>query len=169
MAAQEPQGPSRVAPVLERNIKTLMQRRSREMRLAPLPERIAAAVAGFLESMWSVAVHATVFGAWVLANLAAFPGILPWDPTFVVLGMTASVEAGSWSSRPGSQSTWGGRFAVRRCRASDAGDRARRGSRRDQAPQVRCRVSIGAVRYPPRTRSWTKRSFSIVGGVRAKG
>jgi uncharacterized membrane protein len=94
MAAEESMEASpRVAPILERNIRTLMQRRSREMRTAPLPERVAAAVAGFLGSMWSVAVHATVFGAWLAVNLGLFPGLRPWDPTFVMLGMIASVEA----------------------------------------------------------------------------
>ena len=43
--------------------------------------------------MWSVATHAVVFGCWIVANLGLVPGLAPWDPTFVVLGMIASVEA----------------------------------------------------------------------------
>jgi uncharacterized membrane protein len=82
-----------VTTPLGRNIATLMQRRAREMAEAPLAERLAAAVAGFLGSLWSVAVHATVFGFWLLANLGLIPGVSPWDPTLVVLGMMASVEA----------------------------------------------------------------------------
>jgi uncharacterized membrane protein len=92
-AEQSTQAPPRVGPILERNIRTLMERRSREMETAPLPERVSAAVAGFLGSTWSIIVHATVFGSWVLANLEVLPGVRPWDPTFVVLGMIASVEA----------------------------------------------------------------------------
>jgi uncharacterized membrane protein len=70
-----------------------MQRRSREMAMAPPTERIAAAVAGFLGSMWSVAAHALIFGLWILANLGFVPLIRPFDPTLVVLAMIASVEA----------------------------------------------------------------------------
>jgi uncharacterized membrane protein len=70
-----------------------MRQREREMQAAPLSERVAAAVTGFLGSMWSVAAHAAVFGAWLAANLGIVPGVEPWDPTFVVLGMIASVEA----------------------------------------------------------------------------
>jgi uncharacterized membrane protein len=82
-----------VAPPVADNIATLMERRSREMATAPAYERISAVVAGFLCSMWSVAVHAVIFGLWILVNLGFVPGIEPFDPTLVVLAMIASVEA----------------------------------------------------------------------------
>jgi len=34
-----------------------------------------------------------LYGAWIVANLGWIPGVRPWDPTFVVLAMIASVEA----------------------------------------------------------------------------
>jgi uncharacterized membrane protein len=40
-----------------------------------------------------VYLHLAVYGAWILANLGVIPGVEPWDPTFVVLAMMASVEA----------------------------------------------------------------------------
>lgn len=80
------------APVA-RTVREIMERRSREMQAAPASERVAAAVTRFLGSMWSVGLHATVFGFWLVANLGFVPGLTPWDPTFVVLGMIASVEA----------------------------------------------------------------------------
>jgi uncharacterized membrane protein len=40
-----------------------------------------------------VYAHALVYGFWIVANLGWVPGVRPWDPTFVVLAMVASVEA----------------------------------------------------------------------------
>ena len=80
-------------PPLERNIRDLMRGRAEEMKSAPRSERLAALVTNFLGSTWSVAFHATVFGLWIVLNLGLVPAIVPWDPTFVVLGMLASVEA----------------------------------------------------------------------------
>ena len=82
-----------IAEPLEENISTLMQRRSREVAMAPVSERIAGAVARFLGSMWSVAVHGLVFGLWILVNLELVAWVRPFDPSLVVLAMIASVEA----------------------------------------------------------------------------
>jgi uncharacterized membrane protein len=56
-------------------------------------ERIAAAITRFTGSMASVYVHLAIFGFWIAANLGWVPGVKPWDPSFVVLAMIASVEA----------------------------------------------------------------------------
>jgi uncharacterized membrane protein len=40
-----------------------------------------------------VTVHAILYGGWIVANLGWMPGVPPWDPSFVVLAMIASVEA----------------------------------------------------------------------------
>ena len=82
-----------VVPPVEQNIRALMGRRAQELATAAVTERIAAGVTGFLGSIWSVVVHAAVFGCWLIANLGLVGGVKPWDPTFVVLGMIASVEA----------------------------------------------------------------------------
>jgi len=78
--------------VLDRNIQTLLERRRREEAATPLQDRIAARVTAFTGSLKFVYLHLVLFGAWIIANL---PGT-PWpkfDPSFVVLAMTASVEA----------------------------------------------------------------------------
>jgi uncharacterized membrane protein len=86
-------GAAGIAEPLEENISTLMQRRSREMATAPVSQRIAGAVADFLGSMWSAAVHGLIFGLWILVNLGLVPWVRPFDPSLVVLAMIASVEA----------------------------------------------------------------------------
>jgi uncharacterized membrane protein len=92
-ARPDPSPGASLPPPVERTVREIMERRGREMRAAAASERVAAAVTRFLGSMWSVATHAAVFGFWLLANLGLVPGLAPWDPTFVVLGMIASVEA----------------------------------------------------------------------------
>jgi uncharacterized membrane protein len=77
---------------LRRNIEALRERRIREEAAAPLGEQIAARITAFTGSMRFVALHAILYGAWIAANLG-WIGVAPWDPTFVVLAMIASVEA----------------------------------------------------------------------------
>jgi uncharacterized membrane protein len=40
-----------------------------------------------------VYVHLALYGFWIVANLGVVPGVKPWDESFVVLAMMASVEA----------------------------------------------------------------------------
>ena len=82
-----------LTPVLERNIRSMDLRRAREEAHASREERIAQAITDFTGSMKFVYLHLAVFGGWILANLDLLPGIRPWDPSFVVLAMIASVEA----------------------------------------------------------------------------
>ena len=79
--------------MLERNIRSLDLRRAREQAQATLEERIAQAITDFSGSMKFVYLHIAIFGFWVIANLGLVPGLSPWDPSFVVLAMVASVEA----------------------------------------------------------------------------
>ena len=85
--------PPGMSSVLERNIDTLRERREREEREATFQERLAEAVTRFTGSMTFVYIHLALFGFWIIANLGWVPGVLQWDPTFVVLAMWASVEA----------------------------------------------------------------------------
>jgi uncharacterized membrane protein len=78
---------------LKRNIAALRKRRDEEEARASADERLARAITRFSGSMRFVYVHALLYGAWIVANLAWIPGVRPWDPTFVVLAMIASVEA----------------------------------------------------------------------------
>ena len=78
---------------LKRNIDALRRRRSEDAGRAALDEKLARAVTRFAGSMRFVYVHAALYGAWIVANLGWIPGLKPWDPSFVVLAMIASVEA----------------------------------------------------------------------------
>jgi uncharacterized membrane protein len=68
-------------------------RREREEAQASREERVAQAITDSPGSMKFVYLHLAIFGFWVIANLGLVPGISPWDPSFVVLAMVASVEA----------------------------------------------------------------------------
>ena len=78
---------------LRENIARLKARDEREAQGAPLGERLADAITRFAGSMRFVVLHAVLFGSWIVWNLGWIPGLEPFDPTFVVLAMEASVEA----------------------------------------------------------------------------
>src|SRR5436190_227769 len=82
-----------LAPVLDRNIAALRERRSREEERASWEERVADAITGFTGSMRFVYIHLAIFGFWIIANLNWLPGVPAWDESFVILAMVASVEA----------------------------------------------------------------------------
>jgi len=88
-----PPGPPSLNRALERNIAALERRRREEAAQASLQDRIAQAIASFTGSMRFVWVHLVLYGFWIVANLGWVPGFEPWDPTYVVLAMIASVEA----------------------------------------------------------------------------
>lgn len=88
-----PPDPGGFAPALDRNIRALKERRSREEATATTQERLAEAITRFTGSMRFVYLHLALFGFWVVANLGWVPRLSPWDPSFVVLAMIASVEA----------------------------------------------------------------------------
>lgn len=87
-----PPTPDSLNSSLRRNIDALRRRRKDEEARASLEQRVAQTITGFTGSMRFVYVHAALYGCWILANLG-WLGIAPWDPTFVVLAMIASVEA----------------------------------------------------------------------------
>jgi uncharacterized membrane protein len=84
---------SNLAPVLERNIEALHERRRRDAAAAPWPERVANAITRFAGSMTFVCLHLALFLTWIVANLGWIPGIPAWDRSFGILAMLASVEA----------------------------------------------------------------------------
>ena len=77
---------------LIRNIEALRERRRARDEGAPLQERVADAITRFTGSMTFVYLHLALFGGWIVGNLG-WLGLEPWDPSFVVLAMVASVEA----------------------------------------------------------------------------
>jgi uncharacterized membrane protein len=81
--------------VLARNIRTLLEKRQVEECKASIEQKLADAITRFAGSMPFVYLHAVFFGLWILINLGWMDrfGLRPFDPSFVVLAMIASVEA----------------------------------------------------------------------------
>lgn len=85
--------PPGLGSVLARNMKRMEERRARVAAEASLSEKISDGITRFAGSMTFVAVHAIAYALWLAVNLGAVPGVRPFDPSFVVLAMEASVEA----------------------------------------------------------------------------
>jgi uncharacterized membrane protein len=81
-----------MSSVIERNIKALLQKQELEERTKSSEGRIADAITRFTGSMMFVYIHLLLFSAWIVYNLGWLGG-KPFDPSFVVLAMFASVEA----------------------------------------------------------------------------
>jgi uncharacterized membrane protein len=78
--------------VLVSNIRELLAKRQEEERHAGLEQRVADKITRFAGSMPFVYLHLAIFGAWIAINLG-WIGLPPFDPSFVILAMAASVEA----------------------------------------------------------------------------
>src|SRR3954463_4934476 len=83
---------SRLAQVVDRNIRALIKRRQDEQERQGLEEKVAGKITAFTGSMLFVYIHLVVFGLWIFINLG-WLGLPKFDPTFVVLAMASSVEA----------------------------------------------------------------------------
>ncbi|GGK70332.1 DUF1003 domain-containing protein [Rufibacter glacialis] len=81
-----------MAEIVERNIQALLKRRKTEEHNRTVSERISDGVTKFTGSMLFVGLHLLLFGIWVVWNLG-WLGLPPFDESFVVLAMFASVEA----------------------------------------------------------------------------
>jgi uncharacterized membrane protein len=83
-----------VNPLIEKNIRTLLDVRRREERQMSLGERLADAITRFSGSIPFLVIHAAVVILWFLVNTGMIRGIPIFDPyPFVMLAMAASVEA----------------------------------------------------------------------------
>jgi uncharacterized membrane protein len=85
--------PDSLNSALRRNIEALRERRRQEAEDRSLSDRVADRITTFAGSMRFVLLHLAAYGFWIAANLGWVPGVVPWDETFVVLAMAASVEA----------------------------------------------------------------------------
>lgn len=79
--------------VLRRNIEALQRERVEQERSAGLQDRLAAAISHFAGSMSFVYVHTAILALWIMNSLGWTCEMRPFDPTFVILATTASVEA----------------------------------------------------------------------------
>ncbi|QRR00290.1 DUF1003 domain-containing protein [Dyadobacter sandarakinus] len=89
-AADEEAGPE--MNVVVRNINALLDRSKKQEKRKSREEKIADTITGFTGSMAFVYIHLVLFGLWIIWNLE-WLGLPPFDPSFVVLAMFASVEA----------------------------------------------------------------------------
>ncbi|GGD28508.1 DUF1003 domain-containing protein [Aureimonas glaciei] len=88
-----PPGPEGLSASLQRNITVLKKRREDEAASASREEKVAGAITSFTGSMRFVYLHLVLYGSWILINLGILPILPPFDPSFVILAMAASVEA----------------------------------------------------------------------------
>lgn len=84
--------PAGMTHVVEKNIRALQQRRILEETKASFEEKIADAITRFTGSMKFVYIHFTLFTVWIIWN-AGLLGLQPFDPSYIILAMFASVEA----------------------------------------------------------------------------
>ncbi len=81
------------AELVERNIAALLSRRAADEQALGWQERLAGVITTFAGSMAFVWLHLAIYGGWIAANLGVLAGVPPFDPSFVILAMAASVEA----------------------------------------------------------------------------
>jgi uncharacterized membrane protein len=81
-----------MARIVDRNINALLERRKAEQINKTWQDRLADSITAFAGSMRFVLVHLVLYGLWLVWNLG-WLGVEPFDPSFVVLAMVASVEA----------------------------------------------------------------------------
>jgi uncharacterized membrane protein len=81
-----------MARIVERNIQALTKRHHAENQARSWQDRLADSVTAFTGSMTFVFLHLGLFGLWIVWNLG-WLGLKPFDASFVVLAMFASVEA----------------------------------------------------------------------------
>jgi uncharacterized membrane protein len=90
--AHTPDQMPRMAKIVERNIDALLLQRHKEEAKKTFEEKLADKVTRFTGNMFFVYLHLILFGTWIIWNLG-WLGYEPFDPSFVVLAMFASVEA----------------------------------------------------------------------------
>jgi uncharacterized membrane protein len=88
-----PSEPDRLSNALQRNIEAMEQRRARQAAAATRQERVIEAITTFMGSMPFVYLHLVIYGAWIVTNLSVIPILPKFDPTFVALAVSASLEA----------------------------------------------------------------------------
>lgn len=85
-------GQPHMANIVERNIVALLEQRKQQELGKSTQDKIADMITRFAGSMAFVYIHLCLFGLWVIWNLG-WLGLPPFDESFVVLAMFASVEA----------------------------------------------------------------------------
>ncbi len=79
--------------IVRRNISSMQEEERRHVARLGWQAKLAKLITGFAGSMPFVYGHLAAFAFWIAANAGLLPMVPAWDPTFVMLGMIASVEA----------------------------------------------------------------------------
>ena len=90
---QDQPGGSRATPLLDRNVRAVIEHAAEEERSKPTSDRIAMTIWRFAGTMNFVYFHVIAFGFWAALDLGWISGMRNFDPTFTILGTTAAVEA----------------------------------------------------------------------------
>jgi uncharacterized membrane protein len=83
----------RPTPVIERNVRALVEHAAEREKHRSRGDRIALAVSRWAGSMNFVYFHLLFFGIWAAGDMGLIPGLPAYDTSFTVLGTVASVEA----------------------------------------------------------------------------
>jgi len=83
----------RPAPVLERNVRALVEHFAEQEKARSRADRIAVSISRFIGSMKFVYLHVVVIIVWIMGDLGWLPGIPNYNTTFAVLGTVTSIEA----------------------------------------------------------------------------
>jgi uncharacterized membrane protein len=79
---------------IRRNIDAVVKLEESFQRDRTVADRIADTIAAFTGSLKFVALHAAIFGVWIVVNLGWVPGIPKFDPyPFMLLSAVVSLEA----------------------------------------------------------------------------
>jgi uncharacterized membrane protein len=92
MKQNYPPGSPHMARIVERNINALLDHRKQEENKKSREAKVADSITRFTGSMLFVYIHLALFFSWIIWNTGLL-GLKPFDPSFVVLAMFASVEA----------------------------------------------------------------------------
>ena len=90
---QAPSGQPSATPLLDRNVRAVIEHAAEEERSKPTADRVAMTIWRFAGTMNFVYFHVIVFGLWAALDLGWISAIRNFDPTFTILGTTAAVEA----------------------------------------------------------------------------
>lgn len=83
----------RPTPVIERNVRALVEYAAEQEKSRTRGDRVALMVSRFAGSMNFVYFHLVFFGVWLAGDLGWIPGLPAFDTSFTILGTVASVEA----------------------------------------------------------------------------
>ncbi len=81
-----------ITKIVERNVSALLQRKKQDREKLGNTAKFVGFFMKYVGSIGSVLVHAVIFAVWVLWNLG-FLGLKAFDENFILLALTASVEA----------------------------------------------------------------------------